>query len=135
MISGTRWLTGAGICCNFKESKGIEPMTATLTVKTNNVPREVIMGQWLDGFGGLRPDSLYSKLRKQFDYLTEEEFDETEFFKYRGDWYSVGDFMRLDANSPIDNKRWDGYASDSYFSGVLMKYCYDGTVIVGTYFS
>lgn len=110
-------------------------MTATLTVKTNNVPRECIMGQWLDGFGAMNPGSLYSKLREQFDYLTEEEFDETDFFQYKGVWYSVSDFMRLDANSPFDNNRWDGYASDSYFSGVLMKYCYDGTVIVGTYFS
>lgn len=111
-------------------------MTSTLTVKTNNVPRECIMGQWLDGFGGLRPGSLYSKLREQFDYLTEEEFDRFEFFQYKGYWYCVHtDFMPLDSNSAFDTKRWDGYSSDSYFSGVLMKYCYDGTVIVGRYWS
>jgi len=107
----------------------------TLTVKTNNVPRECIMGQWLPGFGALNPGSLYSKLRKQFDYLTDDEFDEMEFFKYKGYWYSIGDFMRIDSNSAFDNRKWDGYSSDSYFSGVLMKYCYDGTVVVGRFYS
>ena len=110
-------------------------MTATLTVKTNNVPRECIMGQWLDGFSAFNPRGLYVELREQFDYLTQDEFDETEFFQYRGVWYSVGDFMRLDANSAFDNRKWDGYASDSYFSGILMKYNYDGTVVVGRYCS
>jgi hypothetical protein len=110
-------------------------MTSTLTVKTNNVPRECIMGQWLDGFFTKNPGTLYSKLREQFDYLTEDEFDETEFFQYKGYWYSIGDFMRLDANSPLSNKKWDGYSSDSYFSGVVIKYNYDGTVTVGRYCS
>jgi len=107
----------------------------TVTIKSNFIPRECIMGQWLDGFGGLRPNSLYSKLRGEFDYLTEDEFDQTEFFKYRGQWYSVHEFMCLDANTGFDCRQWDGYSSDSYFSGVVMKYCYDGTVIVGRYFS
>ena len=107
----------------------------TVTIKTNNAPRECIMGQWLDGFGGLRPGSLYSKLREQFDYLTEDEFDQTEFFKYKGYWYSVGDFIRVIAAPHEHLYGWDGYASDSYFSGVVMKYCYDGTVIVGRYCS
>ena len=107
----------------------------TVTVTTNNMRRECIMGQWLPGFSAFNPQGLYVKLREQFDYLTQDEFDETEFFKYKGDWYSVGDFIRVDANSPFNNKRWDGYSSDSYFSGVVMKYNYDGTVIVGTYCS
>ena len=107
----------------------------TLTIKTNNVPRECIMGQWLDGFGALNPSSLYSKLRQQFDYLTEDEFDETEFFQYKGYWYSLGDFLYIDSNSPFDNRKWDGYSSDSYFSGVLVKNNYDGTVTVGRYCS
>ena len=108
---------------------------STLTVKSNYVPRKCTMGQWLDGFGTMNPDTPYSKLRSEFDYLTEDEFDQAEFFKYRGVWYCVGDFMQIDANSTFDVKRWDGYSSDTYFSGVLMKYQYDGTVIVGTYFS
>ena len=92
------------------------------------------MGQWLDGFGGLRPGSLYSKLREKFNYLTEQQFDETEFFKYKGEWYSVYDFLRIDAQSPLHSK-WHGYSSDTYFSGVVVKYNYDGTVVVGRYCS
>jgi hypothetical protein len=101
---------------------------STLTIKTNNIPREATMGMYFVG-------SLRQELRAQFDYLTDDEFDEMEFFKYQGYWYSIGDFMRLDFNSSFDNRKWDGYSSDSYFSGVLMKYCYDGTVIVGRFLS
>ena len=107
----------------------------TLTVKTNYVPRECTMGQWLDGFGTKNPGTLYSKLRAEFDYLTEDEFDSAEFFNYRGVWYSVGDFIRVVAAPHEHLYGWDGYSSDSYFSGVVMKYCYDGTVVVGRYSS
>lgn len=108
---------------------------STLTIKSNYAPRECTMGQWLPGFGYHDTSTLYSKLRQQFDYLTQDEFDETEFFQYRGVWYSVADFMLINYDSPFDKKRWNGYSSDSYFSGVLIKYCYDGSVVVGTYFS
>ena len=106
-------------------------------INTNNVPRECIMGQWLDSFGGLRPGNLYSNLREQFDYLTEDEFDSAEFFKYRGQWYHVGDFIKISSNqmSSFDYRKWDGYYPDTYSSGILMKYCYNGTVIVGNYYS
>ena len=107
---------------------------STLTIKSNYAKRECTMGQWLPGFGCLNPGSLYSKLREQFDYLTEDQFDSNEFFKYKGNWYDVAEFMRVDNNSPF-HKQWDGYSSDTYFSGIVLKYCYDGTVIVGTYFS
>ena len=106
----------------------------TLTIKTNWTPRELITGQWLEGFGGLNSGSLYHQLRREFDYLSQDEFDEREFFKYRGVWYDFSEFMRLEHNSPFGNK-WDGYSSDSYFSGIVVKNCYDGNIIVGTYLS
>jgi len=77
----------------------------------------------------------YSKLREQFDYLSDEEFDVTEFFQYAGDWYCMADFLRLDDNSTFDNNKWDGYVSHTYFSGILVKYFHDGRVVVGTYSS
>ena len=92
------------------------------------------MGQWLPGFGGFNPGSLYSQLRDQFDYLSEDEFDNTEFFKYKGHWYDVGEFSRIN-NSAFGTYKWDGYSSDTFFSGIVIKYCYDGYVIVGSYFS
>jgi hypothetical protein len=100
---------------------------STLTVKTNNVPREVTYGMYFWG-------SLRQELRAQFDYLTEEEFDDMKFFNYKSYWYCFGDFMHLDSNSAFDRK-WNGYSSDSYFSGVLIKDNYDGTVVVGRYYS
>jgi hypothetical protein len=100
----------------------------TLTVKTNYVPRECTMGMYFMG-------SLRQELLSLFDYLSVEDFLSTEFFKYKGVWYAVTDFMRLDCNSSFDTKKWDGYSSDSYFSGVVMKYNYDGTVVVGRYCS
>ena len=112
---------------NVNQTPFIRTM-ANLTIKTNSVPRECVMGMYLWG-------SLKQELKAQFNYLTEDEFDMMEFFKYKGDWYSVGDFMRLSLPSHFDSKKWDGYSSDTYFSGVLMKYCYDGTVIVGRYCS
>ena len=107
----------------------------TVSVTTNNVPRECIMGQWLEGFSAFNPRGLYVQLREQFNYLTQNEFDETEFFKYQGDWYCVKDFIRVVAAPHEHLYGWDGYSSDSYFSGVLMKYNYDGTVVVGRYCS
>jgi hypothetical protein len=91
------------------------------------------MGQWLPGFGCLNPGSLYSQLREQFDYLTEDQFDSNEFFKYKGHWYDVGEFMRLENNSPF-GKQWDGYSSDTLFQRnsikVLLRWhCYCGHVL------
>lgn len=106
----------------------------TLTIKTNSIPRETTLGMYFWG-------SLKQELRAQFDYMTADEFDEAEFFKYKGYWYTIGDFMRVDSNSPFVDKNsavninWNGYSSDSYFSGVLIRYNYDGTVIAGTYLS
>jgi hypothetical protein len=100
----------------------------TLTIKTNNVPRDCTMGMHFMG-------SLRQKLLQEFDYISIEDFLSTEFFKYRGVWYAVTDFLWINYDSPFDKNKWNGYASDSYFSGVVIKYCYDGTVVVGTYFS
>lgn len=66
-------------------------------------------------------------LAEQFEHIT----DETDgFFCYRGVWYHLSDFMV----SPIEG--WDGYTSDSFFSGVLVKLTDDyESVICATYIS
>lgn len=91
-----------------------------LTIKTNNHFRPVIY--W---------DELTTKEQEEYEYLTEEG---GSFFRYR-DWtYFLGDFMRIDDNAPF--KGWDGYHSDSFFSGVLVKYSNCGDAVkVGTYYS
>lgn len=90
-----------------------------MKIKTNNHPRDIL--SWYD---------LTPAERKEFDYLEEGE---GSFFRYKGWVYDLGEFMRVDHTAIPD--KWHGYASDSYFSGVLVRYTSDcGQVIVGSYF-
>lgn len=94
-------------------------MPDTMTIKTNNVPRDVL--HWWD---------LTDAERVEFDYLADAEAQsDASFFRYRGVAYTLEEFMI----SPV--KGWDGYRSDSYFSGMLVKYVQDcERVIVATYY-
>ena len=95
----------------------------SLQIITNNQPREFIYGF-----------ELPKSKRKDFDYMkTDEEFNNNQFVKYRGDYYDLNEFMRIENNS--DLKDWDGYSSDTYFSGILIKFCDDNDyVIMGRYY-
>jgi hypothetical protein len=98
-----------------------------LTVKTNNVPRNLIYGY-----------ELSEKERKEFDYISAEDLSTHEFFRYKGNLYDPSDFMRVDPGTEgnCGLKGWDGYESDSYFSGIVIKYRNDfEQVIVGFYCS
>lgn len=99
-----------------------------LTVKTNNVPRKPIYG-W----------DLSEKEAKEFDYLDAEDFPSHSFMRYKGWVYDLNEFMRVDPGTEGDRglKGWHGYISDSYFSGVVIKYVdeYCETFIAGTYIS
>ena len=76
---------------------------------------------------------LTEKEKEQFDYLDDAEADFTGF-RYKGDLYDLGEFMRIENNPELKN--WDGISNHTYFSGILVKYsdCGDG-VKVGTYCS
>jgi hypothetical protein len=111
-----------------------------VTIKTNHVPRDIIFAH-----------ELTEREREQFDYLDwpaiDEGRDSAEFFRYRGYLYNISDFQRVSGlGSFLDG--WDGYAPDSFFSGVLIRWPvaepanrYHGTqydyerIIVGTYYS
>lgn len=103
-----------------------------ITIRTNNVPRWTI-DHW----------DLTEKEAKEFDYL---EPDEGLFFRYKGNVYDLGEFFRI---TPPGSKRnhptecqepafqgWDGYQSDSFFHGLLVKFVDNDTdkIIVGEYF-
>jgi len=62
-------------------------------------------------------------LASQFDYQDEEDTIDG-FFEYHGTWYHLDQFMRIPEGSGMGD--WDGYAGDSYFSGVLIKLASDG---------
>jgi hypothetical protein len=63
---------------------------------------------------------LTDKEKSQFDYMDNNE-DNFTGFRYRGNVYSLSDFMRTENNDPFIGFA-DGYHSDSYFSGILVKF-------------
>lgn len=90
-----------------------------VTIITNNQPRDILYGF-----------NLPEKYREEFDYLTDEEYADQAFFIYKRQAYSLSEFMRTDGF-----KAWDGYSSDSFFSGVLIRIVNDdNSVIVGRYY-
>lgn len=102
-------------------------MSDNLEIRTNNVPRQVLY--WFD---------LSEKERREFDYIdTDEAQADASFFRYKGAVYDIGNFMLVSGGMRAGGFRnWDGYASDSFFSGVLIKYCKGFEhVIAATYFS
>lgn len=66
-------------------------------------------------------------LEDQFDWMKEDgEWPENDyydgFFKYRGRWYHLSEFMHTLHLAP----EWHGYAGDSLFSGLAIKISDDG---------
>lgn len=99
-----------------------------LTIKTNNVPRDYSFGMEFNG-------KKRQEMLEQFNYLTEEEFNQQSFINYKGYWYDLGEFMRIDDNEGELGK-WQGYRSDSYFSGVVIRYVENANqYVMGTYCS
>lgn len=103
-------------------------MTPTMTIRTNNVPRLII--DW---------DQLTAEEKKEFDYITADTCIGRDFIRYRGVTYDLHEFMAVSRTIAPHCQRpgweyWDGYSSDSFFSGVLVKYCGDDRVIMATYY-
>lgn len=101
-------------------------MADGLTIITNHVPRLII-----DAY------ELTAVERKDFDYYDWDKIergeDSASFFRYRGQLYDLGEFMRV----PRDAfPGWEGYSNDSFFSGVIVRYHEDHDhVIVGRFYS
>lgn len=83
------------------------------TVTTNHHWREIVDAS-----------QLPTKAREEFDYLDWQAIEAGEesasFVRYRGDWYDLGDVM-LSPDS-IAALGYDGFNSDSYWSGVAFKF-------------
>jgi hypothetical protein len=70
---------------------------------------------------------LTTKEQKEFDWITEENQDYMEFFRYKGNTYCIDEFTNIhnpvyNPNPPDWMKEFDGYTNDSFFSGILVKY-------------
>lgn len=80
-----------------------------MDIITNHVPRDIIYGF-----------QLSPKEREDFDYYSDDELDERQFFRYRGSVYDTSEFYPW-----LTLPKWDGFRSDSFFSGVAIKYVDD----------
>ena len=71
--------------------------------------------------------------RTEFDYIDTSEttsWDDAEFFRYRGQLYDIGEFsadygITRGSGLPASLARWDGYLSDSFFSGIVVRFARD----------
>lgn len=104
-----------------------------MKIKTNNRPRD-LLSLW----------ELTEKERSEFDYVDEEDGAE-RFVRYRGNVYDINEYMRV---TPPGSTRyhptecqepafqgWQGYQSDSFFSGTLVRYVDDcERVVMATYY-
>lgn len=97
-----------------------------MKIITNRIPRPLVCLA-----------DLPEKARKDFDYLTEDHAYECRLVQYKGVWYDVYDSMRcptMDSSAPRNPlSGWDGYISDSFFSGVLFRFADDDRVVCATY--
>lgn len=84
-------------------------------VITNNHPRDIL---YIWDFS--KEEAV--KVKEEFDWI--KDWESAQFFKYNGDIYSLDEFLTLHDHAlyPEEFKGWDGYSSDSYFSGVLVKW-------------
>jgi hypothetical protein len=100
-----------------------------MNITTNHQPRRLLFACEFSG-------AERTKLRQQFDWMSDEDFDsDCSFFRYKGDYYNLADFMRIEFSAKESALQgWHAYSSDSYFSGVLIKLCGED-VIVGHYCS
>lgn len=98
-----------------------------MKIRTNNQPRRILYGC-----------ELTESERQEFDYIEDIDFADC-FVRYKGRVYDLGEFARITKVVAPHPQRegwenWDGYASDSFFSGVLVRYVDSDSVVVATYF-
>lgn len=104
-------------------------MSDTVTIITNNVPRDVIEAY-----------ELSASERAEFDYFDwnaiENGEDSASFVRYKGELHDLGEFEAWTSNPLSPFKNWNGVKPDSFFSGLLVRYVEDfERVIVGRYYS
>lgn len=96
-----------------------------MQIITNNQQRPIIQAY-----------ELREEEQKEFDYIDFNDDCSASFFKYKGELYDLGEFFTTQELHDSKVKEWDGYQSDNYFSGIVIKYSQDyESVIVGTYIS
>ena len=89
-----------------------------MIIKTNNHWRDPIYGY-----------DLTESERAEFDYLDPDDIDCHSFARYRNWVYDLSEFSACwhDPREPETNhcnqlKGWQGYQSDSFFSGICIRW-------------
>ncbi len=99
----------------------------SVTIRTNHKWKPFVYGADVPG----------DVIAKDFDHMESADTHDG-FFKYLDRWYHVNDFLTITdgLHQAGFGKEWDGYMSDSYFSGICIKISDDGeSYKVGTYIS
>ena len=100
-----------------------------LQIKTNNQPRDLLYFHELNALEK-------SQVRWNYDWMEERDLETNYgFFKYQGRIEHLQNFTRIEEgpNAPY-LKDWDGYASHTYFDGIVVKITPDcDQVICGRY--
>ena len=96
-----------------------------MKIITNRIPRPL-----------LPLTDLPKGATRDFQYI--EDPHEYRLVQYKGEWYDVYDSMTCPGAVATDDTRhafagWDGYISDSFFSGVLFKFADEDCVVCATY--
>ena len=124
---------------------------AEVTIITNHVPRDILY-VWdltipeLIELDLIRSEEDLTEKRKLSSFFQELCDNTDSYVRFKG-WiyplheftgWSIGSWISPRPNWAID---WDGYLSDSFFSGIVIKYLptshdrYGEAVICGTYYS
>ncbi len=102
----------------------------TVKITTNNQPRLLLDFNQLTA----------SEQEQVYDVYGQDILDDnfpTDYIRYRGEIYVWGCFESLPlptGTNPFPD--WDGFMSDSFFSGVLVRLCPDDNdrVVMGSYY-
>lgn len=95
-----------------------------MQIVTNNKPRPMV-ALW----------ELPEKVQKDFDYVLPDDTS-YRFVKYKGHWMDCFDMQSISREQGFSQfSGWHGIASDTFFSGVLVRFVNDNDVIVGRYYS
>lgn len=89
-----------------------------MRIITNNHPRDLV--SWQD---------IPTDAQHDHEYLSEDDRYSYRFANYRGSWYDIAEFTWTGPNEAwgtgypeLASLGWDGYATDSFFSAVLVRY-------------
>lgn len=87
--------------------------------------------RWKDfTYGADVPEAIR---KNEFDWLDDAEGSD-HFFQHHGTWYHLSQFMRVETGGDLAKAGWEGYHSDSFSTGVVVKVSDDGDKYkVGTY--